>query len=175
MVIKSLRESNQVMKHTFQHQILGLIAWLVITFLAAGLGAFASASAPSFYAALVRPTWAPPAWLFGPVWSVLYLLMGISAWLVWRQVGWIRAKFALCLYLLQLALNALWTWLFFVLHLGAVASFEIVLLWFMILATMYQFGRIRKLSAWLLAPYLLWVSFATALSFAMWQLNPAAL
>jgi tryptophan-rich sensory protein len=163
------------MNRTFQQQILGLVGWLVITFAAAGLGGFASASAPTFYAALVRPAWAPPAWLFGPVWSVLYLLMGIAAWLVWRQAGWARAKFALCLYLLQLALNALWTWLFFVWHLGAMASFEIVLLWLLIAATMYQFSRIHKLSAWLLAPYLVWVSFATALSFAMWQLNPRSL
>lgn len=163
------------MNLTLRQQILGLIGWLAITFFAAALGAFASASAPTFYAVLVRPAWAPPAWLFGPVWSMLYLLMGIAAWLVWRQAGWIRAKFALCLYLLQLALNALWTWLFFVWHLGAIASFEIVLLWLLIAATMYQFSRIHKLSAWLLVPYLLWVSFATALSFAMWQLNPTSL
>jgi benzodiazapine receptor len=163
------------MNRTTQQQITGLIAWLAITFLAAGLGAFASASAPTFYAALVRPAWAPPAWLFEPVWSVLYLLMGISAWLVWRKAGWLGAKFALCLYLLQLAVNALWTWLFFVWHCGAFASFEIVVLWLLIATMIYQFGRIHKLSGWLLVPYLLWLSFATALSFAMWQLNPTSL
>jgi tryptophan-rich sensory protein len=163
------------MNRTTQQQMTGLIAWLAVTFLAAAFGAFASASAPSFYAELVRPVWAPPAWLFGPVWSVLYLLMGIAAWLVWRHEAWQKARLALCLYLLQLALNALWTWLFFVWHVGSIASFEIVLLWLMIVATTYQFGRLHKLSAWLLAPYLLWVSFATALSFAMWRLNPALL
>jgi translocator protein len=163
------------MNRTFQQLILGLIAWLSITFFAATLSAFATASAPTFYAALVRPVWAPPAWLFGPVWSVLYLLMAVAAWLVWSRAGWQKAGLALRLYLLQLALNALWSWLFFTWHLGAIASTEIILLWLMIAAVIYQFSRIHKLSAWLLVPYLLWVSFATALSFAMWQLNPAAL
>jgi benzodiazapine receptor len=163
------------MNNTTQQQIMGLIAWLVVTFLAAAFGGFASASAPSFYKELIRPDWAPPGWLFGPVWSILYSMMAIAVWLVWRRAGWQKAKLALSLYLFQLVLNALWTWLFFVWHLGAIASLEILLLWLMIVITIHQFSRFDKLSAWLLAPYLLWVSFATALSFAMWQLNPAQL
>ena len=85
-----------------QKQILGLFAWLAITFAAAAVGALASTNAPEFYQQLARPTWAPPAWLFGPVWTVLYALMAIAAWLVWRQGGFRHARGALFLFLVQL-------------------------------------------------------------------------
>lgn len=128
-----------------------------------------------FYAKLVRPDWAPPASVFGPVWTVLYLLMGVAAWLVWRVGGFQAARFALTLFLVQLALNALWSWLFFGWHRGALAFADIVLLWLAILATLVAFWRISLLAGVLLVPYFLWVSFAAALNYSIWQRNPELL
>lgn len=156
-------------------QIAGLAAWLVATFVAAAIGAAASVNAGTFYAQLVRPAWAPPGWLFGPVWTVLYFAMGVAAWLVWRAAGFRAARTALTLFLVQLALNALWSWLFFGWHLGAPAFAEVLLLWVLIVATLVAFRRVRPLAAWLLVPYLLWVSFASVLNYAVWQLNPGSL
>lgn len=155
--------------------LLGLAGWLVVTFVAAALGAAASASAPTFYRELVRPEWAPPAWLFGPAWTILYALMAIAAWLVWREHGFRGARRALALFLVQLAANALWTWLFFVWRQGAWAFAEILLLWLLIAATLIFFARLNRLAALLLVPYLAWVTFACALSYSVWRLNPAAL
>lgn len=156
-------------------QAIGLAGWLLLTFAAAALGGLASASAGDFYGALVRPAWAPPGWLFGPVWSVLYLLMGVAAWRVWRERGMAAARAALGVYVLQLAANALWTWLFFVWRQGALAFAEILVLWVLIVATIGLFRRIDRVAAALLWPYLAWVSFASALTFASWQLNPGVL
>src|SRR5690349_5372470 len=97
-------------------QALGLVGWLVVTFAAGSVGALASARAATFYRQLSQPSWAPPAWLFGPVWSVLYLCMAVAAWLVWRARGFKGARVALWLFIVQLLANALWTWLFFALH-----------------------------------------------------------
>jgi benzodiazapine receptor len=155
--------------------IAGLVGWLAITFVAAGLGAIASADAGSFYAQLVRPAWAPPAWLFAPVWTLLYLLMGIAAWLVWRERRIPETRAALSVYVVQLAANALWTWLFFAWRQGAAAFGEILVLWVLIAATMLLFWRIRPIAGALLVPYLAWVSFATALTFAVWKRNPGLL
>ena len=155
--------------------ILGFLAWLLLCFTAAGIGAIASANAGAFYQQLTRPSWAPPAWLFGPVWSVLYLCMAVAAWMVWRIGGWGAARRALTLFLLQLAANALWTWLFFYFQRGALASFEILVLWTLIVATIVQFWRLRALAGALLLPYLAWVSFASILSLTMWRLNPGPL
>lgn len=155
--------------------VLGLAGWLVLTFAAAAIGSAASVTAGSFHAQLVQPSWATPAWVFGPVWTALYLMMGISAWLVWRVNGFRAARGALTLFLVQLALNALWSWLFFAWHRGALAFADIVLLWILIVATMLAFRRVRAAAAWLLIPYLLWVTFAAALNLALWQLNPELL
>ena len=155
-------------------QIAGLIGWLALAFVAAAISGIASTRAPEFYQALISPSWAPPAALFGPVWSVLYLLMGLASWLVWRE-GSKNTRGALRLYLVQLVLNSLWSWLFFAWHQGRWAFFEIVVLWVMILATVVAFWRIRPLAGVLLVPYLLWVSFATALAYTVWMLNPALL
>lgn len=154
-------------------QVMGLLGWLLITLVAVGLGAWGSASAPSFYQSLTLPSWAPPAAVFGPVWSVLYLLMAIAAWLVWRGHGWLGiARRALGLYLAQLALNALWSWAFFAWHQGGFAFVVILLLWILILLTLSSFWRINRLAGALLVPYLAWVSFAAVLNFTVWQLNP---
>lgn len=156
-------------------QILGLAGWLLASFVTGAIGALASVNAAGFYGQLVTPAWAPPAWLFGPVWSVLFILMGVSAWLVWREHGFRGAGAALKLYTAQLVANALWSWLFFAWHLGAIAFAEIVVLWVLIAATIVMFWRLHRLAAILLVPYLLWASFAAALNFALWQLNPAVL
>ena len=152
-------------------QILGLVGWLVLTFAAAALGAIASVNAGAFYQQLARPGWAPPGWLFGPVWSVLYLMIGVAAWLVWRERGFRGAGMALTLFLIQLAANSLWTWLFFTWHQGALAFGEILILWALILGTVVAFWRARPLAGALLLPYLAWVTFAAALTFATWRLN----
>jgi benzodiazapine receptor len=156
-------------------QILGLLGWLAISFAAAALGGLASANAGAFYRELSRPAWAPPAWLFAPVWSFLYLLMGIAAWLVWRNCGLRKAYTALSLFLIQLAANALWTWLFFVWHLGAFAFGEILVLWVLLLCTVVTFWRVRPIAGTLLLPYLAWVTFASALTYSVWKRNPGLL
>lgn len=156
-------------------QLIGLIAWLAVCFAAAAIGGIASIQAASFYAGLVRPEWAPPATWFGPVWTVLYTLMGIAAWLVWRVGGFRAARGALTVFLVQLALNALWSWLFFRWKLGALAVIEIALLWLLVVATLVAFWGVRKTAGALLLPYLLWVGFATALCYSVWRLNPGAL
>ena len=161
--------------HAMRKQVLGLLGWIAVCFAAAALGGFASASAGDFYRQLARPAWAPPAWLFGPAWTVLYLLMAVAAWLVWSAGGFRRRGLALTLFLVQLAVNALWTWLFFVWRMGALAFVEIVLLWVLILCTAIAFQRVRPLAAALLLPYLAWVTFAAALTWAIWKRNPGLL
>lgn len=153
-------------------QIIGLLGWLLLSFAAAAIGSIASIQAAAFYRQLAQPSWAPPSSVFGPVWSLLYALMGIAAWLVWREGGWRRQRGALGLFVLQLAVNALWSWLFFGWRQGAWAFADIVLLWLLIAATVVAFRRARSLAGALLLPYLAWVSFAAALNFAVWQLNP---
>jgi tryptophan-rich sensory protein len=106
------------------------------------------------------------------VWTVLYALMGVAAWRVWRKAGF---GTALYLFLAQLALNALWSWLFFAWRLGAAAFAEVVVLWVLIAATLAAFLRIDRLAGALLVPYLLWVSFACALTYAVWRANPQVL
>lgn len=101
------------MSQSKQRQILGLIGWLVVTFAASAVGAVASIQAKSFYSQLVQPAWAPPPWIFGPVWTILYALMAISAWLVWRSGGFYTNRAALSFFIVQLFLNSLWSWLFF--------------------------------------------------------------
>lgn len=156
-------------------QVIGLVAWLAASFIAAAIGAAASVQAGAFYAQLVRPEWAPPSSIFGPVWTALYALMGVAAWLVWRIGGFRAARTALVLFLAQLAVNALWSWLFFGWHLGALAFADVLLLWVLIAATLAGFWRLRPLAGALLVPYLLWVSFAAALNYSVWQLNPQLL
>lgn len=160
---------------SLKKQFLGLLGWFSATFAAGSVGAIASARAASFYAQLSQPSWAPPAWLFGPVWSVLYVFMALAAWLVWRKHGFGGASTALRLFAIQLVANALWTWLFFTLHFGALSLAEIALLWLLIAATLFAFWPLQRLAALLMVPYLAWVSFASALTFSLWQLNHAVL
>jgi len=149
--------------------ILGFIGWLVGCFAAASLGAIFMPG--EWYATLKKPSWNPPGWIFGPVWSALYTMMAVAAWLVWRRSGFAAQGRPLALFLAQLILNAAWTPLFFGLHRPGIAFVEIVFLWLAIAATLAVFAPVSRVAAWLLAPYLVWVSFATMLNFALWRLN----
>jgi tryptophan-rich sensory protein len=151
--------------------MIALIVWLLVSLAAGGVGALATRNAREFYASLAKPAWAPPGWLFGPVWTVLYVLMGVAAWLVWRSAGWRGASGALSLFLVQLLCNAAWSWIFFAWRRGALAFADIVLLLALIVATMLAFARVHGLAALLLLPYLAWVLFATALTYAIWRGN----
>lgn len=152
-----------------------LALWLLLSFAAAGVGALGSRNAPEFYGQLVRPDWAPTASLFGPVWTILYSLMGVSVWLVWRARRLEAGVFPYAVFAVQLAANALWSWLFFEYRRGSWAFVEILVLDALIVATIAAFGRIKPLAGWLLVPYLAWVTFASALTFAVWRLNPQLL
>jgi tryptophan-rich sensory protein len=157
-------------------QLLGLGGWLFVTFAAGAFGALASTGSEEFYRQLVRPDWAPPPSLFGPVWSVLYVLMAVSAWLVWRAARrGENTRPALLLFLLQLFFNGLWTWLFFGFRDGPGAFAEILILWVLLFATVVAFWRILPAAGALLLPYLGWVTFAAALTYAIWQSNPRLL
>ncbi|WP_457807952.1 TspO/MBR family protein [Kushneria sp. EE4] len=160
---------------TQRQQFMGLAGWLVLAYIAAAIGAVASVNAAEFYQQLQQPSWAPPAGAFGPVWTTLYALMGIAAWLVWREKPTQNVRPALTLFVVQLALNALWSWLYFVWQLGAIAFAGTVVLWILILATLIAFWRIKPLAGALLVPYLAWVTLATALTWSTWHLNPQVL
>lgn len=146
-----------------------LAGWLVLSFSAASLGAFFMPG--EWYATLKKPSWNPPDWIFGPVWSALYTMMAVAAWLVWQRGGFVAQRRQLTLFLVQLALNALWTPLFFGLHRPGLAFAEIVMLWLAIAATLAAFRPVSRPAAWLLVPYLAWVTFAAVLNFTLWRLN----
>jgi benzodiazapine receptor len=154
---------------SIQKSVLGAIAALVITFGAGYIGS--RFPVDEWYAALSKPSWNPPNWLFGPVWSALYLLMAISVWLVWREKGISGAILPLSIFLLQLILNVAWSWLFFGLHEPSWAFSEIIVLWLTILANIILFWRINTISGVLLVPYLAWVTFAAFLNYTLWRLN----
>ena len=158
-----------------RRSMLGLVVWLLVCFAASAVGAIASVHASSFYAQLFKPAWAPPSSVFGPVWTVLYAMMAVAAWLVWRRGGFRRNRTALILFLLQLACNALWSWLFFAWQRGDLAFADIVILWVLVVFTITSFWRALPAAGALLVPYFLWVSFAVVLNGAMWQLNPQVL
>lgn len=158
-----------------QKQVIGLLGWFILSFTASAIGAIASIQAKTFYGQLVQPSWAPPGSVFGPVWSLLYGLMAIAAWLVWRDGGFKNKRVPLTFFLVQLVVNALWSWLFFAWHLGAIAFVDILILWVLIVATIVFFWRVRPLAGALLIPYLCWVSFAAVLNYSVWQLNPGIL
>jgi len=155
-----------------RRQWLALLISLVVVYAASGLGALASIQAKAFYAMLQQPAWAPPAGVFGPVWTTLFTMMGIAVWLVWREP---RHRRALQLFGVQLLVNVLWSWLFFAWHQGALALADVLLLECLIVATALRFWRHSKLAALLLLPYALWVGFAAVLNFWLWQNNPGLL
>lgn len=156
-------------------QALGLLGWVALCYGTAAIGGLASINAPAFYAQLAQPSWSPPPTVFGPAWSILFTLMAISSWLVWRRHGWQGAGKALALFCAQLFVNALWSWLFFAWHMGLPALVDAVLMWVLIAATIVAFWRLHRMAAVLLLPYLAWVSFAIALNAVLWRMNPALL
>ncbi|MDE2604902.1 MAG: tryptophan-rich sensory protein [Burkholderiales bacterium] len=156
-----------------QRTVASLLPWLALVIAAGALGALASREAASFYAQLSRPSWAPPAGIFGPVWTALYLMMGVAAWRVATALA--QRQPGLALFLAQLAANVLWSWLFFAWHLGGVAFADILLLDALVIATIVAFWRADRAAAALLLPYLGWIGFATALNWVVWQGNPALL
>lgn len=151
-------------------QIPALIGWLGLCFAAAATAVFVSTG--GWYAGLHKPLWNPPAGVFGPVWTLLYVMMAVAAWLVWREGGWKAQGRALGLFVLQWLLNALWTPLFFGMHRPGLAFAEIIMLWLVLAVTLKSFWQVMKTAGMLLVPYLAWVSFAAALNFAIWRLNP---
>ena len=152
-------------------QAVALGICLAASFAAAGLGSIATVPAlGDWYAGLVKPAWNPPNWIFGPVWTTLYAMMAVAAWLVWKRGGPGRLP-ALILFGVQLALNVSWSWLFFGLRQPGAALAEILFLWLAIGATAWAFGRLSRPAALLFIPYLLWVSFAAVLNWALWRLN----
>jgi tryptophan-rich sensory protein len=152
-------------------------AWLVM-FVALCLGSGAMGAALTattvggWYQTLNKPTFNPPDWIFGPVWTALYIMMAVAAWLVWRRDGWRAACVPLGFFLVQLALNVGWSGLFFYLRRPDWAFAGIVLLWAAIAATAASFWHRSRPAAWLLAPYLAWTTFAGVLNLAIWKLNP---
>lgn len=150
-----------------------LIGCLLLAYAAEAIGAIASVDAAAFYAHLAQPRWAPPPWLFGPVWTVLYTMMGVALWQLWRSPR--PHAGASALFLGQLGVNALWSWLFFRWHLGALAFGWIVLLLVLVVATVIVFWRTSRTAAILLLPYAGWVAFATVLSWSVWRANPSIL
>jgi tryptophan-rich sensory protein len=147
--------------------IAALLVFLACAFGAASTGYFFPPG--DWYAGIQKPFFNPPAWIFGPVWTVLYLMMSGAAWLAWQQTGW-RSR-PIALWFGQIALNALWTPLFFGLHWLGIALLELAALWVLILLTLLAFRQVSRLAAWLMAPYLAWVSFAWVLNLSLWWLN----
>jgi tryptophan-rich sensory protein len=149
-----------------------LVISIIICQLAGMIGSvFTMPAIPGWYANLNKPSFSPPNWLFGPVWILLYTLMGISLYLVWNQKGSVGTKTALIFFAVQLGLNTLWSLIFFGLRLPLAAFLEILVLWLFILLTILKFFPISKVAAYLLIPYLLWVSFASLLNFYIFRLN----
>lgn len=151
---------------------MSLVPFIVVCFTAGAIGAFfTNISVNTWYAQLRRPAWTPPNWIFGPVWTSLYIMMALSAWLVWRSASRAEAGGALALFGVQLGLNSLWSVVFFGLRRIGPAFGEIMILWMMTVATAVAFLPISLLAAWLLVPYLAWVAFASYLNFRIWQMN----
>ena len=160
--------------HAHHHRVpapVALAGFLLAAFATAAVGGLASADAGSSYAGLDRPGWAPPSSLFGPVWTVLYVLIALAGWLAWRRSGLRAEPLAFGLYAAQLVLNAAWTWLFFAGEQAGAAFAEIVVLWLVILANAVLFSRLSRVAGLLLVPYLLWVTYAGALNLALWLTN----
>lgn len=150
-----------------------LAGFVLLCFAAAGMGsALTNLSVETWYAGLRKPSFNPPNWIFGPVWTALYLMMAVAAWLVWRRAGW---DTSLTLFFAQLALNVVWSGLFFGMRSPGAAFAEIVLLWFAILLTTVGFAAVSSAAAALMLPYLAWVAFAAVLNFSIWRLNVSTL
>ena len=151
---------------------IGLVVWIGVCLGAGALGAIATTTEINgWYRTIAKPAWNPPDFVFGPVWTTLYMMMGVAAWIVWKPAGFRAAVLPLTLFAVQLGLNVAWSWIFFAMHQPGWACVEIVILWLAIVATTVAFFRSSKIAGWLMVPYLAWVSFASVLNFTIWQLN----
>lgn len=155
--------------HSIISKWLGLVLWICVSFLPSATAIFVRPG--GWYESLAKPGWTPPSWVFGPVWTLLYLLMGIAAWRVWVRHGFAGARTALVLFLVHLLFNAAWTWLFFGMRLLTVSAVEILLLWIMIAVLLVLFWRHDRVAGVLLVPYLAWVSYASTLSIGIAVMN----
>jgi len=150
----------------------GLLFWLALCFGVAALGGrWTAREIPGWYRTLVRPSFAPPNWVFAPMWTLLYALMAIAAWQTWTQAPSTIRTLALSLFLVQLALNLAWSWIFFRSHAIGPALGEVAVLWAAIGATTLAFTRVSPAAACLMLPYWAWVTFATILNAGFWRLN----
>lgn len=165
---------NSETKRSTIYKTGGLIFWIGFCYVVAWFGAMVSPgiASPEWYNTLNKPSWNPPNWVFGPVWTTLYTMMGIAAWLVWKKFGFQKAKPALIAFLIQLILNGIWSQLFFGLKAPGWAFLEIFFLLAAILLTTVLFSKKVKAAAWLMVPYILWVSFAAFLNGTIWWINP---
>ncbi len=156
------------MNNTFK-----LILSIAIPLIVGGTsGFFTTTGVDSWYQTINKPTWNPPSWIFGPVWTTLYIMMGISLFLVWKSAtGKELKRIAIILFTVQLLLNFFWSFIFFYNQQPGWALVEIIVMWIFILLTIFAFANVNKLAAWLLVPYISWVSFATILNYTIWQLN----
>lgn len=149
--------------------MVALGGWILLALLAGMSGAAAGPDA--WYDGIRKPTWNPPGSVFGPVWTFLYITMGVAAWLVWSRRNEAAVGLALGLFVIQLLFNSAWSWIFFRFHRIDLAFYELVVLWLLVLATLRAFWSIRPAAGWLLVPYLAWVTFAGYLNFTLWRLN----
>jgi benzodiazapine receptor len=153
-----------------------LALWIAGIYLLAAIAGIGSLTAPEAYLSFTKPSWAPPASIFGPVWSALYTMIAISGWLVWRTFGFDQARVAFMLFFAQIFTNVLWSWFFFSWQSGFYALLNITLMLVLLIATLTAFWRLKAfLAAGLLVPYLVWISFAAYLNFSIWKLNPTLL
>ncbi len=145
---------------------------MVSLIMVAAVAAFGGLFTPdSWYQEIAKPFWTPPGWIFGPVWTFLYALMGVAAWLIWREHGSRASTLAIAAYILQLFLNAFWSFAFFGLHRIGLAFVDLIVLWFLVAVTTILFWKVRPLASILLFPYVVWVAFAGFLNYAIWSLN----
>ncbi len=156
------------------NNVLRLVTSVIICLFAGFIGSiFTSPSIPTWYAALTKPSFNTPDWIFAPVWTILFILMGISLYLVWNKgLQDKKVKISLFIFGVQLVLNVLWSFLFFGLHSPFYAFLEIIILWIAIVLTIVNFFKVSRTAGLLLLPYILWVSFAAILNFSIWRLNP---
>ncbi|QDT37651.1 TspO/MBR family protein [Stratiformator vulcanicus] len=151
---------------------IGLVFFILLCLGAGSLGAIATTpEIAGWYQTLEKPSWNPPNSVFGPVWTTLFVMMAVAAWLVWKPKGFRSAAIQLTLFAIQLLLNVAWSWIFFGMHQPGWAFIEIIVLWATILATAVTFFGRSMMAGWLMMPYLAWVSFAAVLNFTIWQLN----
>lgn len=150
----------------------GIVAIAIPLLVGGASGFFTITGVDSWYQTINKPSWNPPNWVFGPVWTTLYIMMGIALFLVWKEdTSEELKKIAIALFAVQLILNFFWSFIFFNQQQPGWALVEIIAMWFFILLTIFAFAQVNKTAAWLLVPYISWVSFATILNYTIWQLN----